>query len=1052
MENPINLNNFSVGQNGLTRFSGLTSGIDFVGIVDQLIAARKIPIDKLQTKTTNNETRIAALQEFEGLLGQFRLALNTLRGAVSVDGITNAFALKQAFASTSRIDAGTPSAAANLLGVSVTSSAPIGSHTIAIQQIATAHKVSSNAFTSTATAIAGIADNSSFTIGLTGGNSATINLSSSDTLLDVRDKINNANTGTNATKVSASVVSVSATENYLVITAAETGKALVLTDGAGSPLNTLGILSGTGVKTELQAAQKARFTADGILDSSFYQSALVANSAAPFSGYTSVTAGAHSFQIRNANGVLLGTVNYADTDSLTALAATIDAIGGISAQVVADSGQFRLRITKDDGAAITLGNDTNNLLASLNFTKPNLKVIERDTNTIKDLFTGMTITLFQAEAGTTVKIDVERNLSAVKTNVQNFIDTYNAAREFINKHFQVDPTTGAPAKDAILFGSTTLSQLSAQLGGILGRGVQGANSQFSVLRQIGITFKQLNPDNPLDANKLVLNEETLDTALLNNPEDVRRLFAFDLTSSNPNVSLLSFTGATSFNASGYTLNVDFDDRYISNSIANDTVFTPSYAMTGMPASNGISQIQFGDQVFSGESFRYSYDAAMENFTIVNLATGITSTVNITAALNAAAGVGNNLGAGQTVDITFPEAFITLTLTGDGTAFDRTQNITANPNADTSAVGFVTFGNVTNANDANGGFTEPTLQALLTGAASSVYSAATGRLSLNLTSDGLGSTLFDATAGVTFVLDAAFNGSNDTATTADLEDGNPHTVGIVVNGQEIAVLTLDPLTSTGPGTAAITIDIGAGLFAETSVVTSKNSGIGNYLTGNLNSSFQILDATGTPIPGGTINYAATDSLQAIANAINAVAGVSALTLEQNGEFHIDIVADDSTELGFTDSGDLISQLGVAKDLNASILSATINGVASSATVSGKTITATNLTGANGLKLLYSGTKDASNVSVNYTVGLGAQMYAVLDSTLNLTNGTIRTETNALKDQNTLTARRITEQLGRLERERQSLLAKFIAMEQALSSMQRILDNLKLSTDLRSKNQN
>ena len=130
----------------------------------------------------------------------------------------------------------------------------------------------------------------------------------------------------------------------------------------------------------------------------------------------------------------------------------------------------------------------------------------------------------------------------------------------------------------------------------------------------------------MDANKLILDETKLDTALLNNADDVRNLFVFNFTSSDPNVSLLNFTGATSFDASGYTLNVDFDDRYKSNKTTTNTVFTPSYGVTGVPASDGISQVAFGDEVISGEAFRYSYDTATENFTIVNLATGVSSTL------------------------------------------------------------------------------------------------------------------------------------------------------------------------------------------------------------------------------------------------------------------------------------------------------------------------------------------------------------------------------------------------------------------------------------------
>ena len=174
MVDSLNLNNLVVDQSGNVSFSGLTSGIDFANIVEQIIAARRIPIDNLQVKIDNNSAKVTALKEFQALLSDLRGTLNTLRGAVSVGGANNAFALKQAFATTSRTDGGTPSAAANLLGVSVTSAASVGSHTIQVQQIATAHKVSSNAFTSSSTAISGLTDNASFTIGLTGGNTACL--------------------------------------------------------------------------------------------------------------------------------------------------------------------------------------------------------------------------------------------------------------------------------------------------------------------------------------------------------------------------------------------------------------------------------------------------------------------------------------------------------------------------------------------------------------------------------------------------------------------------------------------------------------------------------------------------------------------------------------------------------------------------------------------------------------------------------------------------------------------------------------------------------------
>ena len=56
-----------------------------------------------------------------------------------------------------------------------------------------------------------------------------------------------------------------------------------------------------------------------------------------------------------------------------------------------------------------------------------------------------------------------------------------------------------------------------------------------------------------------------------------------------------------------------------------------------------------------------------------------------------------------------------------------------------------------------------------------------------------------------------------------------------------------------------------------------------------------------------------------------------------------------------------------------------------------------------------------------------------------------EIDELTDQNTLNNERITEMLDRLEIQRQNLLERYIAMETAIASANRIMDSLKQTTD-------
>jgi flagellar hook-associated protein 2 len=95
----------------------------------------------------------------------------------------------------------------------VQNSAPLGSQTLEVRRLATAHKIASSTFVSSTTAL-GIAGTFSIqgSSGITG-----ITVSATDTLTDIRDRINNANTGSVPTEVTASIVQISDTSHVLVL-------------------------------------------------------------------------------------------------------------------------------------------------------------------------------------------------------------------------------------------------------------------------------------------------------------------------------------------------------------------------------------------------------------------------------------------------------------------------------------------------------------------------------------------------------------------------------------------------------------------------------------------------------------------------------------------------------------------------------------------------------------------------------------------------------------------------------------------------------------------
>lgn len=618
----INLNNISVGADGRITFGGLRSGIDFQSAIEGIIKARRIPVDTLENRVSDNEEKIAAYRDLKTLLSSLKDSLNALRGAVTLGGVGNAYKAKTAFATATRTDGATPTPAANLIGVTVTNAAAKGSHTIEILQTAAAHKIGSGA-ASSATVDLGTA------LGLGAGsvagsfdiNGVTIDVLASDSLQDLRDRINSANTGENATGVTASIVTVGANQHYLVLTADQTGKAITLDNEVGGVLTKLGISTdgGATLANELQAPRMAQFYADGLLDGSKWQTAKVADAAAAV-GTFGVGAGSHSFEIRDAGGAVIATVNYSSTDSLQDIANTINGLGaGITAEVVVDGGAYRLHIEKDDGAAISLANDSGGFLSALGVAKQNL-LIERSTNTINDLFAGVTLNLYQAEPGTTLTLDIEQNLGEVKNAIVSFVNAYNSVKQFINQQNLTNAEDGSRSKDAgALFGSRTLADVEATLARVIGNGTAGVNSAFSVLAQIGINF--VNNDtltDPLLADTLTIDDSKLDEALLNNPLDVQRLFAFDFSASDPRITLLGFTGNTKYSATGYTLNLTHDGTQLTGADIDGvpgsaTVNGNIITMTDATGAYGLSLYYSGNSDLSGVQIKFTVGVAAQMF-------------------------------------------------------------------------------------------------------------------------------------------------------------------------------------------------------------------------------------------------------------------------------------------------------------------------------------------------------------------------------------------------------------------------------------------------------
>lgn len=416
MADSLSVGNLSVS-GGLTRLTGTSSKLDTESIVEAAYKAKRLPAVRLEGKVSQNEAKIAALGELNGLLGTLKQAVNGLRNPGPFSIGENVFETKQAFFSSN-----TTTRPDELLGVTLENKTLPGRFDVTVERLATAHKLSGRQVAAADQKLAdawnaGSPFAGTLEIGLAGGTKASIAVNGEMDIHDLRAAINGVSAQTG---VSATVLKVSDGDYRLMLTGKETGKAIELTDAGGAGITAL---LGT---TEVQPAQTALVRVDGV-------------------------------------------------------------------------------------------------------------AIERSTNKIDDVMTGMTLDLYKAEPGTTVTVQVEPSLAEVKERIVSFVDAYNALRDFAAKHAAVGEG-GKVSPDAVLFGDRTLRSSMQALSGIVSGAVAGLGpSVLSTLRDVGISFDE--------ASRLKIDEKALDAKLLARLDDVRRVFEFSSTSSSPDLSVTGRTNA-----------------------------------------------------------------------------------------------------------------------------------------------------------------------------------------------------------------------------------------------------------------------------------------------------------------------------------------------------------------------------------------------------------------------------------------------------------------------------------------------------------------------------
>lgn len=219
-------------------FGGLGNGVDFGQVVSELAKVQRLPIDALNAKKTNLQTKLTDYGTLGNKLLALQSAANAIRLSTSFDRTTTTVSDDTKL--TAQAGAG----------------AATGSYTVQVTQLAKAHQITN----STAKAVAAtttpiVSGSGTFTFKVGTGANQTVTLNDGATLDDLRSAINDLGAG-----VTASVINTGTTASpayRLTLTATNTGAANAVTVVTDTTSLDFTNTSGTGGSSTLQAGQNA---------------------------------------------------------------------------------------------------------------------------------------------------------------------------------------------------------------------------------------------------------------------------------------------------------------------------------------------------------------------------------------------------------------------------------------------------------------------------------------------------------------------------------------------------------------------------------------------------------------------------------------------------------------------------------------------------------------------------------------------------------------------------------------------------------------------------
>lgn len=500
------------------QFGGLTSGLDTKAIIDALMGVERRGLDRLLARRTILQARADAY-------AKIRTALVDLRTKLTAFTVGGAGAARSATSSD-------PAA----LTATATDRAILGTHTITVEQLATATRAASQA-----------AVGSPITAAMTGSALADLNLPgavtggsfglvvdgtivsvavgdpATTTLADVLDGIANAVSSVLGGSDPGATATATVADNRIVLTISGATVSHEVRFGvAGDSSNFLAIVGLSGVGSSTLGPGTASLASTSQLG--------VVRTSTPLDGAgLSGLASTPSGQIV-INGVAIG--YDTTTDSLATILTRINGAGaGVVASIDRANDRVVLTRTATGPAAIDIRDASGTLAAALHLAPGTTaaqtlgqvarftldgQILTSDSNQVEGAIEGVSLDL-RAETSAPLRLTIGVDRTALKTALEGLVAAYNALADLVDRSSSAPPGGTAPLR-----GDATVAGLALAIRGLLMTSSPTWSNGIRSLGELGISSGPLG-SGTAGVGRLQLDPAALDRALDRDPARVAAL-------------------------------------------------------------------------------------------------------------------------------------------------------------------------------------------------------------------------------------------------------------------------------------------------------------------------------------------------------------------------------------------------------------------------------------------------------------------------------------------------------------------------------------------------